>query len=138
MNWRRLLSDFIIYAAMLFAGFLLIEWNRRASNSGSYDFLENALGAIAIALGIAGYQDLDRCGHLRVRRILRNCLLAWLGVYVILFGIILLSKTTLFDFAIAFSLYPLLLLIVAPCPLALYLDRNQPKSTSQPTSTNAR
>jgi uncharacterized membrane protein YsdA (DUF1294 family) len=137
MNWRRLLSDFIIYAAMLFAGFLLIEWNRRASNSGSYDFIENALGAIAVALGIAGYQDLDRCGHLKTRRVLRNCLLAWFGVYVVLFAIIQLSKTTVFDFAIAYSLYPLLLLIVAPFALALYMNRNQPKSTPQPTSAKA-
>jgi hypothetical protein len=137
MNWRRLLSDFLIYVGMLFACFLLIEWNRRVSQFGSNDFIENALGAIAVALGIAGYQDLDRCGHLKVRRILKNCLFAWFGVYLILFAIILLSKTTVFDFAIAYSLYPLVLLIVAPFPLALYMNRNQPKSTSQPKITNA-
>jgi hypothetical protein len=132
-----MLSDFLIYAGMLFACFLLIEWNRRVSQFGSNDLIENALGAIAVALGIAGYQDLDRCGHLKVRRILRNCLFAWFGVYLVLFAIILISKTTVFDFAFAYSLYPLVLLIVAPFPLALYMNRNQPKSTSQPTSAKA-
>jgi hypothetical protein len=137
MNWRRLLSDFLIYVGMLFACFLLIEWNRRVSQFGSNDFIENALGAIAVALGIAGYQDLDRCGHLKTRRVLRNCLLAWFGVYVVLFAIIALSKTTVFDFAIAYSLYPLLLLIVAPFPLALYMNRNQPKPSAHPTGAKA-
>jgi len=137
MNRKRMLSDFLIYAGMLFACFLLIEWNRRVSQFGSNDLIENALGAIAVALGIAGYQDLDRCGHLKVRRILRNCLFAWFGVYLVLFAIILISKTTVFDFAFAYSLYPLVLLIVAPFPLALYMNRNQPKSTSQPTSAKA-
>jgi hypothetical protein len=88
-------------------------------------------------LGIAGYQGLDRCGHIKVRRILRNCLIAWLGVYLVLFVIVLLSKTTIFDFAISYSLYPLLLLLVAPFPLALYLDRNHPESPAQPASNKA-
>jgi hypothetical protein len=137
MNWKRLLSDFIIYVAMLFACFLLIEWNNRTSHFISNEFIENALASIAVALGIAGYQALDRSGHLKVRRILRNCFVAWFGVYLILFAIEALTKTTIFDFPIAYSLYPLLLLILAPFPLALYLDRNQPKPTAQPTSSKA-
>jgi hypothetical protein len=137
MNWKRLISDFLSYAAMLFATFLLIEWTRRTSHTASNDIVENSLASIAIALGIAGYQDLDRHGHQKIRRILRNCFIAWFGIYVILSAIILLSKTTMFDLAIVFSLYPLLLLIVAPFPLALYMNRNLPKATPQAASTKA-
>jgi len=137
MNWKRLLSDFIMYVAMLFACFLLIEWNNRTSHFISSEFVENALASMAVALGIAGYQALDRNGHIRSRRILRNCFIAWFGVYLILFAIEAIVKTTIFDFPIAYSLYPLLLLIVAPFPLALYLDGNQPKSAAQPGGTKA-
>ena len=137
MNWKRLISDFLSYAAMIFATFLLIEWTRRTSHTASNDFIENALASIAIALGIAGYQDLDRHGHQKIRRILRNCFIAWFGIYAILAAIILLTKTAAFDLVIVFSLYPLLLLIVAPFPLALYLNRNLPKATSEPASTKA-
>ncbi|MGD0939430.1 MAG: hypothetical protein ABR905_06920 [Terracidiphilus sp.] len=137
MNWKKLLSDFVMYMAMLFACFLMIEWNRRTSHFISSEFVENALASIAVALGIAGYQALDRSGHIRSRRFLRNGFIAWFAVYLLLFAIESLAKTTIFDFPIAFSLYPLLLLIVAPFPLALYLTRNQPKSTAQPASTKA-
>jgi hypothetical protein len=137
MNRKRLLSDFLIYAGMIFACFLMIEWNKRVSSYGSDELIENVFSALAVSLGIAGYQGLDRCGHIKVRRILRNCLIAWLGVYLVLFVIVLLSKTTIFDFAISYSLYPLLLLLVAPFPLALYLDRNHPESPAQPASNKA-
>jgi len=137
MNWKKLLSDFVIYVAMLFACFLLIEWNNRTSHFISNEFIENALASIAVALGIAGYQALDRGGHAKVRRILRNCFIAWFGVYLILFAVESLTKSTIFAFPIAYSLYPLLLLILAPFPLALYLDRNQPKSPAQPASPKA-
>jgi hypothetical protein len=137
MNWKKLLSDFVIYVAMLFACFLLIEWNNRTSHFISNEFIENALASIAVALGIAGYQALDRGGHAKVRSILRNCFIAWFGVYLILFAVESLTKTTIFAFPIAYSLYPLLLLILAPFPLALYLDRNQPKSPSQPATPKA-
>jgi hypothetical protein len=137
MNLKRLFLDFIMYVAMLFACFLLIEWNNRTSHFFSSAFVENALASIAVALGIAGYQALDRNGHIRSRRILRNCFIAWFGVYLILFAIEALAKTTIFDFPISFSLYPLLLLIVAPFPLALYLDGNQRKSTAQQGGTKA-
>jgi hypothetical protein len=137
MNWKRLISDFVSYAAMIFATFLLIEWTRRTSHAPSNDFIENALASIAIALGIAGYQDLDRHGHQKVRRILRNCFIAWFGIDVILAAIILLTKTTALGLIVVFSLYPLLLLIVAPFPLALYLNRNLPKAAAEPASPKA-
>jgi len=137
MNLKRLFLDFIMYVAMLFACFLLIEWNNRTSHFISSVFVENALASMAVALGIAGYQALDRNGHTRTRRILRNCFIAWFGVYLVLFSIEAIAKTTIFDFPIAYSLYPLLLLIVAPFPLALYLDRNHPKSPAQPEGTKA-
>jgi len=137
MNWKRMLSDFIIYVAMLFACFLLIEWNRRTSHFISNDFLENALGAIAVALGIAGYQGLDRSGHANIRRILKICFVAWFALYLLMFVIVSLSKTTIFDFPISYSFYPLMLLIIAPFPLALYYGRNPSKSDSQPKTTSA-
>jgi hypothetical protein len=137
MNRKRMLSDFLIYAGMIFACFLFLEWNKSVSNYGTDVLVENLLAALAISLGIAGYQGLDRCGHVKIRRVLRNSLFVWFGIYLVLFAVVFFSKTTAFDFAFSYSLYPLLLLIVAPFPLALYVDKNKHKSGPEPTSTSA-
>ena len=94
--------------------------------------------AIAIGLLVVGFQELDRGGHRKVRRILRNCLIVWGVVFVIMMvSGVLLRAWALLDSAMDYFGYSSFVLVVLPLALALYLNRKQPKSTLQPTIDNA-
>jgi hypothetical protein len=97
----------------------------------------DAVESIAISFFFVGNGELRRGGHRRVLRVLGGCLIAWFAIGLLLFVIAALSKTTMSDFVTRYSLYPLWLIFAAPFPFAVYLNRNQSKSSSQPAIDHA-
>jgi hypothetical protein len=89
-------------------------------------------------MGIIGFNELDRGGHRRFRRILRISLITWLAILGILVVLITHYKATAYDFAVDYSICLFWLLFAALFPLALYLNRNRKDTTSQATMPNAR
>jgi len=145
MNWKKMLSDFLFKAGMFFFIFFLGDWVSSHWHFSSQVFAMDALGSVAVGLGLVGLDELDRGGHRWVRRIFRNFFIFLFAIFLILLGIALLCKaigislipiTAVLDRDFEYSFYPFIALIAAPFPLALYLNWNQTKSTSQPTSAN--
>jgi len=128
MNRRKMLVDFLGLAAGIFVIFTFFDWLRMKSNFNSHAFIEDALFSITAALGWVGSEELDRGGHRNIRRILRKCLIIWLVIWIIL---IIPSIFFKIDFVFYYSMYLFWLLLVAPFPVALYLNHKQKKSGTE-------
>lgn len=137
MYWKRMLLIALVISVAIFALFIAFHWNNPDWHFRSKTFIEDAAIAIALALGMAGNQELDRGEHRRVRRITRNILIVWFSISLLLFGITRLYKTTVFDFVLDYLMYVLWLLFAAIFPLALYLNRKQKKSSTESTVADA-
>jgi hypothetical protein len=127
MNWKKLLSAFLLYPTVIFASLSLLHRTSWGLHSSYYVCILDAFVAIALSLGIVGNQELERGGHWKVIGILTPCIFL---APVIVFVATLWGGVSLNWFCPAFSLF------AVPFPLALYLNRRQNKSTSQPTSAN--
>jgi hypothetical protein len=134
MNQRKTLVDFLGMAVGIFVILIFFDWLKLKFHFNSHTFIEDALWATAGAFGWVGFEELDRGGHTSARKLFRKCLLVWL---VISFILILPSVYFKIDYVFRYSLYLFGVLFAAPFPVALYLNRNQNKSRSQPTTDNA-
>jgi hypothetical protein len=138
MNWKRSLSEFLIYAGISFTVFYLTGWKTPGPLFSSHNLIQSALVAIAAALVIVGLQELRRGGHQEVRRFWGNFLMVWFGIFVIIFvSAIVLHRTDVPDSAMDSLLYLFLVPSVVPLILALYLNRKRPPPALQPTTDNA-
>jgi hypothetical protein len=131
MNWKMSLLTAFLGSILVFP--LLTGRHERASQ----DHIMDAMESIAISFFFVGNGELKRGGHRRVLRVLGGCLIVWFAINLILFGIVALSKTNVLDTVFRYADYSLWLVFAAPFPFALYLNRNQSKSTSHPTGANA-
>jgi hypothetical protein len=138
MNWKRMLSEFLIYAGISFSVFYLTGWKGQGPFFNSHNLIQSALVAIAAGLIIVGLQELRRGGHQEARIFLRNSLMVWFTILVVmLVSSIVFHKTDVPDSAVNSLLYLFLVPSVVPLILALYLNRKKPESTLQPTTDNA-
>ena len=135
MGWKGLLSDFIQYAAILFACFWVVLWISR-SGIGSRELINCALAAIAVTLGIFGGEELDRRGQRTVHLVHYLLIFAFFISYSV-FIIIMFCKNNVIDSAIVIFPWVFLAIFAAKFPLALCLKRNKLRSTSRPTIANA-
>jgi hypothetical protein len=135
MNWKRLLSDFLLFAAIQIPFLLTILWRKSIAHFSSDDLVMCALGVIALSLGTVGSQELNRGGHLQAHRMHTVCLGVFFIICGLVFSILLWTKTLTVT---VFQVFPLGLIGIyaAKFPLALYLNRKRPESTPQPTSAN--
>jgi hypothetical protein len=124
-----MLSTVLLYSVFLFALSSLLHHQRRwGSPYNSHDYVLDAVSAIALSFGFVGGHELDRHGHQQVR--------TNLVLYILLsFG--LLSVLIIGGGYSEKWIYAVFALFALPFPVALYLNWNQTKSTSQPTSANA-
>ncbi len=85
-----------------------------------------------MSLGHFGWSELKQSEHIKIIRILRN-------VHIILFSIffILILTKTLNTYAIVTILYVIWALIVAPLPIAFYLNRKQNRLSAESTVADA-
>jgi uncharacterized membrane protein len=93
-----------------------------------------------MSMGMVGSDELKRGGHRKVRRNLLVCLT------LLLISLLILSYTSVHlhwkiitgkDFSDVYWFIPLYVLTVATFPIALYLNRCQNKSNSDPTNADA-
>jgi len=103
MNWKRMLITVILISAMTFVFFSSNNRNRRGAHYSSYDYAQDALGAIALALGSVGSQELRARGNKKTSNILFGGSLIW-GV-ISLFPIVKMPMW----FPISFGIFGLLL-----------------------------
>ncbi len=138
MNWKKSLSEFLIFAGISFAIFYLSGWKLRTPFFNSHNLILSGLPAIATGLIAVGLQGLRTGGHQKARRILRNFLVVWYAIFVaFLVGAMVLHQTNVPDTAVDAFLYIFLAPCLIPLPLALYLNHKLHKSNLQPTTTNA-
>jgi hypothetical protein len=133
MNWKKLLLHFFGYAATIFGMFSLGLWSSRELRFNVSYWICDAITALAIAAGVIGAQELNRGGHWKGRR------LYWSAYYVVLgisFSGALYTKAPLGS-ALVICCILISAISLIPLPLALYLNRKQNKSTSQPATNNA-
>jgi Ni,Fe-hydrogenase I cytochrome b subunit len=138
MNWKRSLSEFLVYVGINFTVFYLSGWKRQGPFFNFHNLTQSALVAIAAGLVIVGLQELRRGGHQEVRRFWGKFLMVWFAIFVIiLVEAIKHHETASPDSVVDSLLYLFLVPCIVPFSLALYLNRKQPESTLQPTTNNA-
>ena len=127
MNWKKLLSSVLLYAAGLFV-FLMFGHPKDVLSPGHGVFVANVIQCFAVSLCIVGGQEFDRLGHRRVSGILIFCVIP---ISIALFSVLIIRG----EYSVNW-LYAVSALFAVPFPVALYLNRRQPKSISQPTTPN--
>jgi len=137
MNWKRMLSEFLIYAGIDFTVFYLSGWKRQEPFFNSHNLNQSALVAIAVGLVIVGLRELGRGGHQEVRRFWGKFLMVWFAVFIlVLVEAIKYHGAALPDSVLDTLLYLFLVPCIVPLALALYLNRKQSGSEPQQTSVN--
>jgi hypothetical protein len=100
---------------------------------GTHRFIFYFVLVVGMSMGMVGFDELNRGGHLIARRNLFICL-------IILFFLPLIHmhwRMTGWNFTDIYLFIPSYALIVASFPIALYLNRRQNKSDSDPNNTDA-
>jgi drug/metabolite transporter (DMT)-like permease len=139
MDWRQFLAPVLGSSAIVFVLFMSDFLSGKTPPFGTHPFIICLILIIGMSMGTAGFDELKRGGHRKVRR----NLLVYLIVLLISFLILAFTqihthwKILGIDSTDVYWLIPFWLIIVAPFPVALYLNWKQKKSTSEPTSANA-
>jgi hypothetical protein len=136
MIWKKFLTAAPAISVLMLVFYVFNLWIGIVRHLSVHDFVMAGVLVVAGSMGIAGSDELVRCGHKKARRILWICLISWMIIPLILLGIQDLFKTILWEGALKVWFYLFLALITVDFPLALYLNRNQKKSTSQQASAN--
>jgi hypothetical protein len=117
-----------MYAALSFVVFSF-RYSKDFLHPGFGVFIENVIQSLTLSLGIVGRQELDRLGHRRVGEILIFCIIP---ISIALFFVLIFRRGYSANwFCAGFTLF------AVPFPVALYLNRKRPESTSQPKIVNA-
>ena len=131
MNWKKPSSNFLVYAGVQLAILALSSWKSyprfRLYDFKSHEFIECALGIVAINLGMAGRKILSDCAPRKVR--------SFLFFWILVLFLALLELIARGERADGLF-YTVLVLLAVPFPVALYLNRKQSKSPSQSTIAN--
>jgi len=135
MIWKNFLIAVLVLSAGGIVFCLFNLWIGTLKTVSTYDLLLGEIQIIAGSMGFVGSDELARCGHRKVRSILLRCLMISLVVLLVVIGIELLFKTW-WSSLLFLSASPFWVVLVAPFPVALYLNRNQNKSASQPAGAN--
>ena len=134
MNWKSLIFRFIVFAVFMFAIFFSIGHKNLGSNYTSRDYAQDALSAIALSLGSIGDDQLKQLESRKIRHILLGCALVW---FVVCSFFLFILERPLRGPVFEGFFGGILFLIAAQFPLAVYLNRKQNKSNSQPTIADA-
>ena len=135
MNWKRIVSDLLLYTVIEFAIFVLLFW-KLGPHFNPHVLIMCALGAIALSFGIVGSVELNRGGHRKIHRTHGLCL----GVFFIISGIIfiiMLHTKTVLEGTIEIFIGANISIFAAKLPLAVYLSRKQKKSSAKSTVADA-
>jgi len=123
MTWKNILLPIlmvILSAVMIFVLY------------GSQHTIMNTIEAIALAMGVVGSSKLREGGHKEISYYLISSAFIWSAICVLL---LLVFKNPMWNH---FNLltYGFFVILATQFPVALYLNRNRNKSTSQQTSAH--
>jgi len=140
MDLGQIVGAVFSSSVFVFTMFMVDYLRGKSQYFGTHPFIINLILVIGMSMGMIGFDELKRGGHRKVRRNLLFCL------FFLPISLIILSKASIHlhwkiitgkDFADIYWFIPFYMLTVATFPIALYLNRNQSKSTSQPAIDNA-
>lgn len=132
MNWRLTVVLIVAFSIALFATFMVFYLISRGAHLSYHTLTRDVVMGISGAFGSLGFSQLKRAGKRK---------LAWvfIGSALTLICISLLCaplfRRPLSEYVADFIVCPGYLLFAAQLPLALYLNRKQSYSASQPTVT---
>jgi hypothetical protein len=124
MNWKNWVLVVLLNTVIVFGAHIWLFGMRFSS----HDWFVNAGAVIAISLAWFGNKELIWGGHRQAKHTLAVC------IVILLFPLV--TKAVRGNDAL-FLLYAVMAFAAVSFPLALYLNRNQPNSTSQQASANA-
>ncbi|MGA3346585.1 MAG: hypothetical protein ABSC76_17150, partial [Terracidiphilus sp.] len=133
----------VLKCSTMVAMFIMIDlWVGQIKRPLTSYLIVNAIWVIAGAMGIVGYDELARGGQLKVRRTMKKWFIILLIAPVIIpiTGLILYWRLRwelpALSWGDQYVFIPLWTLLVVTFPIALFLNRNQNKSTQQRTSAD--
>ncbi|MGA2350071.1 MAG: hypothetical protein ABSF70_06545 [Terracidiphilus sp.] len=138
MDWKKFLAPVLFNSALVFALFMSDLGDGNVHQYGTHQFAFALFLVIGGSIGMVGFEELKRGGHRKVKRNLLICLavLFILFLFLAFTGFELHWKVREMDSVYLCLLIPFYILLVASFPIALYLNRNQNRSTSQQESAN--
>ncbi|MGO9775968.1 MAG: hypothetical protein ACLQGT_08575 [Terracidiphilus sp.] len=138
MDWNKFLAPVLFNSALVFALFMSDVWDGKVHQYGTSQFAFAVFLIIGGSIGMVGFEELKRGGHRKVKRNLLICLTILLILALIraFTNIRLHGRTQGMDFIELYIFIAFYVLTVASFPIALYLNRNQNKSTTQQASAN--
>ena len=139
MNWKSWLSAVFCCSSFFLVLFGWDYLNGKVPHFSAQDYVELLVFLITSSMGTVGFKELDRGGFQKVKHNLGVFFIALLVIPVIF----LFARHRLHwqiagvDSSYFYFLDAFFVLLAAVLPLALYLNRKQSKSVSQPTIANA-
>lgn len=139
MDLSRIIWAVFFSSVFVFTIFMMDFLRGKTQYLGTHPFIINLILIVGMSVAILGFDELKRGGHRKVRRNLLLCLT------LLLVSPIILSYTSIRlhwkiitgkDFADIYWFIPFFVLTVASFPIALYLNRKQKNSNSQPIIDN--
>jgi hypothetical protein len=139
MDWRQFLKPILYISVLFFALFLLDFWRGKNQPLGLHEFISYVIMVIVLSIGWVGFDELKRGGHRKALRALKVCLI----ILFVIPAILLIARHRMhwniagWNFHDFYLFIPIYTLFAATFPFALYLNRHQKDSTSQPTVDDA-
>jgi phosphatidylserine synthase len=135
MGWKNFLPSLLFSSVLVISLFVVSVWDDTTPSFGPHPLVVNVIMIIMSTIGLVGFEELKRGGHRKIRRNLLVCLAILLILPLILAftRIHMHWKITGMDFSDYYLFVPFNVLLVGTFPLALYLNRNQKKSSAEST-----
>jgi hypothetical protein len=142
MDLGQFLPAVLFSSVIVFTLFMSDILSGRTPPFGTHTFIISLILVAGMSMGMVGSDELKRGGHRKVRRNLLVCLTVLFKFPLILAftQVHMHWRIVAKDLANVHWLYwfiPFYVLVVAPFPVALYLNRKQKKSTSDPNNADA-
>ena len=138
MDWRQFLAPVLGSSAIVFVLFMSDILSGKTPPFGTHSFIFCLILVVGMSMGTVGFDELKRGGHRKTRRNL-NVYLIVLLIFPLILAFTQIHmhwKIKGIDFTDVYWFIPFWVLLVAPFPVALYLNWRQKKSTSQPAGAN--
>jgi hypothetical protein len=139
MNWKNYFASIVGVSAIGIVLCLVAQWTGLMNHISLHDFVIGAFQVIAWSMGVAGSDELNRCGFDKIRINLFRGSLWSLALPIILLGVGFLFKVKFSSIHVWVVLLscPFWLLLISSFPLALYLTHKQKNSSTEHTIADA-
>ncbi len=139
MDLSRIIWAVFGSSVVVFTNFMMDFLMGKAQPFGTHPFIFNLILVIGMSMAILGSEELKLGGHKKARRILLIGL-----TFLLIFPLILVYarihmhwKMMGWNFSDIYLFIPFFVMIASTFPLALYLNRRQKRSISDPCNADA-